>query len=91
MIIVLTSDDLAYDFKGNKKKPFLKDFPAIEGILMGPDDVAIYRYRNSDFDETLILRGPLEMESQTKAKGRDITIARKAERMLRNASRTIAE
>jgi hypothetical protein len=60
MIVALSPEDLVYDFKGNKRKPELKDFPALDRDILGPADVVIYRYQDKDEETTLILRGPLE-------------------------------
>jgi hypothetical protein len=65
MIVILSPDDLVYDFKGNKKKPKLTDFPvimtsALDSDAFGPDDVVIYRYEGEYGEETVILKGPCE-------------------------------
>jgi hypothetical protein len=67
MVIVLTPDDLVYDFKGNKRKPKLTDFPAVDTDILEPDDVMIYRYQDKGYEETLLLRGPLEVSKAVKA------------------------
>lgn len=66
MIIVLTPDDLVYDFKGNRRKPKLTDFPAVDTDLLGPDDIMIYRYQDKGLEETLVLRGWLEESKSVK-------------------------
>jgi hypothetical protein len=57
MIVSLSPDDLVYDFKGNRKKPKLEDFPALEGVTFGPLDVIIYKYQDKEEDATIILKG----------------------------------
>jgi hypothetical protein len=59
MIVSLSPDDLVYDFKGNRKKPKLEDFPVLEGVTFGPLDVIIYRYQDKDDEVTVILKGPV--------------------------------
>jgi hypothetical protein len=63
MIVVLSPEDLAYDFKGSRNKPKLTDFPvltnsALDVDAFGPDDVVIYRYQDEDEETTVVLRGP---------------------------------
>ena len=63
MIVVLSPDDLVGDFKGNKKKPKLTDFPvltnsALDSDAFGPHDVVIYRYPEGDDEETIVLKKP---------------------------------
>lgn len=59
MVIVLYPDDLVYNFEGNKKRPALNDFPAIENIDFGPFDVILYK---NGHDE-LTLKSPLPPET----------------------------
>lgn len=56
MIVILYPDDLRYDYEGNKKKPTLKDFPALDSDILGLSDVVLYQYNN----EQNILRGPID-------------------------------
>lgn len=56
MIVVLYPDDLRYDYEGNKKKPTLNDFPALDSSILGLSDVVLYQYNN----EQIILRGPID-------------------------------
>jgi hypothetical protein len=73
MIVVLYPEDLVYDFSGNKKKPDIKDFPALESTFFDAGDVVIYQYNNKQ----VILRGPIDendaMLTFSKRTGRDST------------------
>jgi hypothetical protein len=56
MIIVLYPDDLRYNYEGNKKKPDIKDFPALESTFFDTGDVVLYNYNNKQ----IILKGPID-------------------------------
>ena len=56
MIVILYPGDLVHDFKGNKRKPTLKDFPSLDSEILGLSDVVLYQYNN----EQIILRGPID-------------------------------
>lgn len=63
MIVVLSPEDLVYDFKGDRKRPKLTDFPvltnsALDSDAFGPDDVVVYRYEGEYGEEKVILRSP---------------------------------
>ena len=61
MIVVLSPDDLVGDFKGNKKKPKLGDFPTLEGAILSPFDTVIYRYQDKEEDVTIVLNSPVDL------------------------------
>ena len=56
MILILEHGDLRADFKGDAKKPVLKDFPFFHGdpSILELINVVLYRYN----DETTILQEP---------------------------------
>jgi len=58
MIVVLSPDDLVYDFNEDVKTPQLKDFPALDCDILGPFDVVIYRYTDCEENNTIILKKP---------------------------------
>lgn len=55
MIVMLYPDDLVSDFAGNKRKPNLKDFPALDSDILSPFDTVVYNYNNTQ----IILKGPV--------------------------------
>jgi len=66
MIVVLSSDDLVGDFKGSKKKPALKDFPALEGAILSPFDAVIYRYQDKEEEVTVVIKSPVDESEAVK-------------------------